>query len=187
MHERPIAITTLVWQAEAQRRAQAHVAKWGKPVLVPITAEPQRVETWDRHKLCAILQCHRTANAKDCVAHLAEKKIRGRQEDFAELRREGLAFKRELAHFHELRDEGRLFAGDAAKLIATQLGLHHIARTDTSDSVSAKCTCGFFAIKARKNFRENEKLDAAINRHLRDPEAWQAQRTLDYAAKMGRP
>lgn len=168
-----VSVTSIVRRHFQQQREATHVARYGQPVLPKIltTAEPH--EKWDDRKRMAILLIERGACALDCVEHMKAKGLWPRQEDFAQLRREGYAFKRELARFHELTPGGRRVAESVSKHVAAQLKLHHVFQASDSSAVSAKCTCGFFAIFQRKHFGEDAKLQRAINAHYADPMAWQ--------------
>lgn len=175
--ERPIAISSLVQFSDRQRRASAHEQRWGKPV---IQAEPylppNPIETWADSKIVAILRCYRSERAKDCLEHLKQSGIDASQIDFLQLRKEGLAFKRELAYFHELTPMGQRYAEKACVLIAQRFGLHHIVTSGDASSAGARCTCGWRCRFGRKYFGEQRNVERAINEHLADPQAWKRDR-----------
>lgn len=182
MPERPIAITSLVNRHFAQERHDRRVIRYGNPIPEPVTRNPRPVDTWSDGKLIAILRILRSENAMECVTLLEAQGHTARQEHFAELRAEGLAFKRERARFHELTDDGQHTAAKACVHTAKRFGLHHIERQSFSGDVVAKCTCGFRASFQRKYQSIDSQLERAISRHLSDPSAWIRERAAGDAA-----
>lgn len=122
------------------------------------------VTQWTDGKLIAILRCYRfNHEARDCLDNWPGQERLASQHDFVTLREEGLAFKRELARFHELTGIGKAYASSAAKLVAQKLGLHHIA---PSGHGSASCSCGWRRSYDRKYGGETSGIQNAIGRHL---------------------
>lgn len=170
------SISSIVQRHYERQHHERRLVRHGQPVIQKIVRDPKPVAEWSDGKLMAILMILRSATAKDCIAHWSGSGVRASQDDFRDLRQEGLAFKRELARFHELTDDGQQCAAVACVIVAKRLGLHHIETRSVSDSVAAKCTCGWRASYHRKYGNETSQLEGAINRHLRDPQEWQRTR-----------
>lgn len=186
-----VSISSIVQRHYDRDRRNRQAVRYGAAIVQKIIRDPAPVESWPDGKLMAILMILRSEAARDCISHWSGSNVRASQYDFLALREEGLAFKRELSRFHELTDAGNRFAADACTLVAKRLGLHHIDRKDTSDSVSAKCTCGYRISFSRKYGNETSQLEGAINRHLSDTDEWKRRREAvaavmnDVVAKIG--
>jgi hypothetical protein len=170
---RPLSISALAQTLYRQQRGPSQ-----SEAPAPVATElPEPYARWPVQKKIALLVVGRGAMAMDCIEHLKAGGAWARQEDFAALRREGLIFKRDVtSRYHELTPAGRRWADNLAWTLACELKLHHIRRASHSDSVSAKCSCGWSRAFARKYFGEDGKLNRAIDAHNADPEAWRRER-----------
>lgn len=159
------SISRLAHQIAARDRHAAHVARYGRPEGTCITKVPAPPEDWHLSKQVALLRIYRTECAKDCIAHLGDG-IRATQQDFADLRDEGIAFRRELARFHELTPTGLRFARETARLVANRLGLHHVSSDKSAGHHAAQCTCGWRLSLSERYGRTENQISKAVTAHL---------------------
>lgn len=131
-------------------------------------------ENWPQSRQLAILMIHRSSIALDCMAHLSGQGIRARQHDFAYLRNHGYATKELAGKYHKLTPMGRRAAKAAASALGLALGLHHSTiHFDSWSEHRIRCCCGWSqSVNRRANANAAERLQAAFDEHLKNPEDW---------------
>lgn len=148
--------------------------KWHADIDARIAANnAKKPEHWPASRQLALLMIQRSHMALDCIAHI--KGVRATADDFAYLRREQLAWKRDIRdRQHMLTAEGKRIARDVCFIVAKQLGLHHITYVmDSWSEHRARCTCGWHAsVNRRNNNGARKHLEALALEHINNPDAW---------------
>ena len=173
MSQRPIAVTAMVNQFYSRKRPVRATPIDVLPKLIKPYANPR---SWSEGKQLALLTIaqHLSERCGDCMRHMCDAGIRFSQHDLLDLRNEGLAYKRDItSRFHELTPIGKRLAEEVSDIVAQRLGLHHITyRNGDIRHNGARCSCGWHISADERYGRTTCRIETAVARHLRDPEAW---------------